>query len=115
MALTDLQRMLVEALPQRDPAAVLRQSPSDALSPIETEAVLRVPEDGLLLTSLVIIKLRMQQLLKSPGALKQFEEDPEAFARIFERYHSDCPMADFFPEGEGARFADWLSIQSEQH
>ena len=114
MALADLQRLLADALPQRDPAAVLRQPPEAeaqrgrALSPTESDALQRLPKDGLLLTSLVLVKLRIQQLLKSPDAAKLFEEDPELFARIFEQYHAECPMADFFPEGEGQRFADWL-------
>jgi len=109
MALADLQRLLADALPRRDPYAALRQSPVDGLSPQETDAVKRLPEDGLLLTSLVLVKLRMQQLLKSHAeAARLFEDDAEAFTRIFEAYHTDCPMADFFPEGEAQRFVNWL-------
>src|SRR5262245_50290569 len=101
MALADLQRLLADALPQRDPAAALQHASG------ESEMLRHLPEDGLLLTSLVLVKLRMQQLLKSPDVLQMFEENPEHFARQFEQYHADCPMSDFFPEGEGARFADW--------
>jgi hypothetical protein len=117
VALADLQRLLAEALPQRDPAAALRppsveaeaqRGPAGALSLTELETVQRLPEDGLLLTSLVLVKLRIQQLLKNPIAAKLFEESPEAFARLFEQYHTACPMTDFFPEGEGKRFEAWL-------
>ena len=80
MALVDLQRLLAEALPQRDAAAALCRPSAYAVSPQESDAVQRLPEDGLLLTSLVLVKLRMQQLLKSHReAARQFEFDPETF------------------------------------
>lgn len=109
MALADLQRLLADALPRRDPYAELRESPVDGLSPQESIAVQRLSEDGLLLTSLVLVKLRMQQLLKSHAeSASLFEVDPAAFVHLFEEYHTNCPMADYFPEGEAQRFVNWL-------
>lgn len=106
MTLADLQRVLAEALQTPDPAAALRDRPG--LSAEERSALERLDPDGLALTSLVVVKLRVQQLLLShPEMAALFRDDPEEFARRFRAYHAQVPMSDFFPAGEAERFRQW--------
>ena len=102
--LTDVRRVLVQALLAEDPCAALRtalDARPDALTEEEKGFLLGIDPDGLRMTGLIMRKLRFERLLAGVPELRgKSEEMPDSFIEIFRRYHGQVPPRTFFPQEE---------------
>lgn len=72
---------------------------------LEGKSVPGVDPDGLALAALLVLKLRLERLLRGdPGLREAFEADPEGFSGRFRRYHRAVQPSFFFPAEESAAF-----------
>jgi hypothetical protein len=104
--LSELQRLLVDALRSSDPhkalAAALQRGAAQ-LSADERGWLANASADGLQLTRMLVRKLRLQRLLLGDAdAARWCREQPEAFARAFAAYDAAVPPAALFPSEEAA-------------
>jgi hypothetical protein len=109
--LGEVSRLVVEALQASDPAATLRAglASSASLSPEERAALAGVDPDALLLTRLLVAKLRFERLLQGDPSLRPaFEADPAAFTERFRAYDRAVPPATCWPADEAAAFRSFL-------
>lgn len=105
-----VQQVLIEALLSDDPAARLRlglQS-ADGLSDQERSWLERIDIDGLILSSLLVKKLRFERMTRADPALGElFEQQPAEFMRQFRAYVSAVPPTVYFPGQEALLFRQW--------
>jgi hypothetical protein len=105
-----VQRLLLDALLSDDPPATLRQLLAKTADlPAQERAWLeRIDADGLILTSLMLRKLRFERLTRSDGDMsKLFERQPEEFVRLFEAYTAAVPPTVYFPGEEATEYRRW--------
>jgi hypothetical protein len=109
--LSELQRVLLTACLQREPApwllAMLERGDL-ALTAAEREllAALGNSADGMRLTRLLVEKLRLERLLRGdPELAAAFVRDEAAFVARFRRYCDAVPPTAVFPSEEAAAFA----------
>ncbi len=104
--LSDVQRHLLAALRDRDPATALRKSACNdpRLSLKERYTLLGLDGDGLRLTRRVIRKLRFDRLFSDPRIVEFARRDAEAFREVFRRYDREVPPSSLQPEEEVAAF-----------
>ncbi|MCU0864333.1 MAG: hypothetical protein MUC36_11100 [Planctomycetes bacterium] len=111
--LSELQRVLVQALRTPDPRGWLQAyvlQPDCTLSATERTMVAALPDDGLRLTRLIVRKLRMQRLLQADGdANRLCTQEPARFAKQFAAYDAAVPLQSIFPSDEAKAFRSWLA------
>lgn len=115
--LADVQALLVRVLTAEDPRGALARELASATSLTAEERawLVGVDPDGLALSSLLVDKLRFQQLLRGvPGLAEEFERDPEAVVATVARYVREVPCTTFFPEREGQRFQGWYDARKRE-
>lgn len=116
--LADLQRLLLRALRDPDPAAFLAAEVSRddcRLSDDERRWLRAASADGLRLSRLLVRKLRLQRLVRGDRALAALvESDPAAVARRFAAYDAAVPPQAVFPRDEAAAFADFEAGRAPQ-
>lgn len=100
--LKDLQRILIRAMTSGRPLEVLR----DAELPPEDRALLdRADTDGLVLTALLVQKLRFERIVRGDKRAEAwFDRDPENFTAAFRVYNSKVPPREYFPRQEAEAF-----------
>jgi hypothetical protein len=108
--LNDVQRLLLQACWQREPAewlaAQLGTGPCGGLTAGERAWLLAASADGLRMTRLLLQKLRLERLLRGdPAAAAAYAADEAAFAARFRRYCEQVPPTAVFPSEEAAAFA----------
>jgi len=105
--LSSLQHTLVEVCRGRDPAAALdaARAGGDAATAGLGRVLAAVDADGLRTTALLLVKLRLERLLRAdPAAAAAFAADPAAFAARFHRYCDAVPPTAVFPSEEAEAF-----------
>jgi hypothetical protein len=105
-----VQRVLLRALLSEDPAAELRLQLQEAmdLNSEEREALSRIDSDGLLLTHLLVKKLRFERLTEAvPELADLFTRDPQAFLRQFDAYTTAVAPQGYLPDQEAELFRRW--------
>lgn len=105
-----VQQVLIEALLSDDPAAQLRAGlqSAEGLSAQERSWLERIDVDGLLLSSLLVKKLRFERMTRADPALGDlFEQQPAEFMRQFRAYISAVPPTVYFPGQEAFLFRQW--------
>lgn len=110
--LSDVQRLLAEALCSADPHHWLQQRlPHErGLDAGERAQLQALRPDGLLATRFLVRKLRLQRLLAgSRTAVSWSERDPAAFAAAFRDYDAAVPPRAVLPSEEAAAFERHLS------
>jgi len=110
--LKDVQRLLLAALFADDPVTALRKSLADAsnLGPGEREWLEGISDDGLLMTGLLVKKLRFERLTRGEENLeKLFEREPKAFMRLYQNYTGAVSPTAYFPQEEAELFRRWQS------
>lgn len=108
--LRGVQRILVQALLSDDAPAELRRQLTQAedLTAQERLCVERLDADGLLLTALMLKKLRFERLTRGHAAMSDlFRERPEEFLRLFAAYTAAVPPTAYFPGEEAELFRKW--------
>lgn len=101
MRLRDYETRLAAAMRAADPVAAVR-----ALYP-EADA------DGVLMTALIVARLRFERLLRgSAAAAAWFDRDPAGFTRAFRRYHATVAPRAFFPADEAALFTEFCAAEA---
>ena len=107
--LKDLQRVLLAACLQPDPAGFLRGALArgdHGLSGDEQAMLRAASADGLRLCHVLVMKLRLERLLRGDAqAAAAARADPVAFMARFARYARAVPPTAVFPSEEAARFA----------
>jgi hypothetical protein len=107
--LRDLQRVLLAACLQKDPAAFLRDTlarGAHGLSAGEQAMLRTASADGLRLCHVLVMKLRLERLLRGDAqAAAAARADPVAFMARFARYAAAVPPTAVFPSEEAALFA----------
>ena len=93
----------------RDPVAELgRLRRSRAVPAALRRRLAQADVDGVVLTSLLVARLRFERLLRgSPAAEAWFDDDAPGFAAAFKRYHTEVPPTAFFPPDEADLFESW--------
>jgi hypothetical protein len=108
VSLVEVQRVLVRALRDPDPAAFVRAAVARddcVLSADERAWLLAAGDDGLRLTRLLVRKLRLQRLLRGDrDAAAAMAADPAEFARRFAAYDEEVEPRAVFPRDEAAAF-----------
>ncbi|MBY0525740.1 MAG: hypothetical protein K2R98_20210 [Gemmataceae bacterium] len=108
--LCTVQRLLLDALLSDDPPAALRRqlASADELSDQERAWLERIDPDGLILTSLLVKKLRFERLTRSDVDMNElFERAPEEFMRLFQAYAAAVPPTVYFPGEEANKYRQW--------
>jgi hypothetical protein len=110
--LTDVQRILVDAVHSDDPVARVRTlvdaAPAGALSEDERAWLLAVDADGLRVASLVVRKLRFERAVRGDRALgAEFEAAPERVVAAWRRYERAVPPSAEDASDEAAAFRAW--------
>ena len=109
--LIDLQRVLQRALASDEPLETLRQA-SRHLPPAARATLDRIDPEGLVLTSLLVRKLRFERLCSGDRTLEAwFDRDPAGFTGIFRAYNRAVPPREYFPREEARAFFAYLSEQ----
>ena len=104
------ERVFARAFASRAAAAVLRAARADESVPRELrDALARIDETGVRLTSLIVTRVRFERLLHgSARAVRWFEDDPSAFAAAFKRYQDEVAPTAAFPPDEARAFDAWV-------
>lgn len=112
--LSELQRLLVQALQAGDPAAWLSaRQDRRALAAGERELLASLDPDGLRLTGLLVRKLRFERLLRGAARMRAaFAADPAAFVLRFDRYAREVPPAAVFPAEEVRAFEEFEACRT---
>lgn len=108
--LSDMQQLLQQALLSDDPVAILEQMAKEVpLSEEERAHLAHIEANGILLTSLLITKLRFERLTgASEELLHLFQNDPKQFIDLFNQYQKESKPTAYFPEQEAILFEQWL-------
>ncbi len=109
--LKDLQRALVRILRSPSPAEeILREAAS---ADEATRAALeRADPDGLLLSRLLVLKLRFERICRGDArAARWFERDSAGFTTAFRSYDQEVPQREYFPREEAMSFREWCLEQ----
>ena len=112
--LKDIQLLLLRVLLADDPADELRKALATAsnLEPRERVWLEEIPSDGLLMTSLLVKKLRFERLTRGDQEMERlFEQEPKAFLRLYQNYTGATPPTAYFPQEEADLFRHWQSLQ----
>jgi hypothetical protein len=115
--LNHLQKLLLEALLSEDPPERLRrlmeQAPS--LPGPERIRLQGIDSDGLIMTALLLKKLRFDYLTAAdPELAELFERQPEQFVRSFRAYTAAVPPTSFFAGPEACCYRRWRSQAQSQ-
>jgi hypothetical protein len=108
--LSGVQRVLVAALLSNDPPAELARqvSAADDLSAQERAWLERLDAGGLILTGLMVKKLRFDRLTRGHAEMGElFRERPHEFLRLFAAYTAAVPPTAYFPGEEAELFREW--------
>lgn len=90
--------------------AACLSAPHDA--PIDLEGLALARSEGIVLTRLLIQKLRFQRLQRGSARLRTwFDDDPAAFAEAFRAYHAAVPSTALFPSEEAAAFEAFVDAR----
>lgn len=104
MSPPELQRVFLSLLLAPDPGAALTERQAEA-SPLEAATLGRLDPEGLLLTSLIVKRLRFERVLQGEGACRrEFQRDPEGFMERFRSYDAAGPSRSPWPSLEAAAF-----------
>lgn len=109
-----VQQLLIEALLSDDPAAQLRAGlqSADGLSAQERSWLEHIDADGLVLSSLLVKKLRFERLTRADREMGElFEQQPAEFMRLFRAYVSAVPPSVYFPGQEAYLFRQWQAAR----
>ena len=112
--LRSVQKIVLHALLADDPPAALRRAieQSPELTPAERDQLARLNPDGLRIGGLLLKKLRFERLTHGDADLdKLFDDDPEAFMRLFRAYDGATAPAAYFPDEEARQFRAWRDNQ----
>ena len=140
--LSELQRVLVEALRRPHPEGYLRAVCDDDAVPLTADErrwllgahgenvcrahvrnvrgahgknVCGAHGDGLRMSRVLVRKLRLQRLLRGdPGAARELQRDEVAFAARFAAYDRDVPPTALFPADEARLYRDYLARASDE-
>lgn len=108
--LKDLQHHLLAALLADDPVVALRDS-LDAATDLTTEDrawLKQIPPDGLILTGLLVKKLRFERLTRGESDLEEmFKNDPKAFMNLYRNYTGAVAPTAYFPQEEAELYRRW--------
>lgn len=111
--LADLQGLLVDCCTAADPVAAL--AAARAAQPGLAEWLDTIDADGLVLTSLLVKKLRFERILRGDPKLQaRFDEDPERFTEAFRDHLATHSPTSVFPQEEAACFRPHLEAGQEQ-
>jgi len=111
--LNDLERALVAALHADDALGALRGE-ARLLAPADRSSLEGAGGDGVLLTSLLVKKLRFEAVIRGDRNLEiEFERDPAAFTEEFRAFAREVPPREYFPSEAAASFRAWRSRRAE--
>jgi hypothetical protein len=102
--------VLLKALHGEDPVAALHRQleQADDLSAQERDWLWQLSGDGLIVTGLLLQKLRFERLTRAdPELAALFAEQPRQFVQLFQAYQSAIPPRTYFPSQEAERFRRW--------
>ena len=103
----DFQRVLLRALSSDDPLETLRKE-SATLPPDVRKQIDSIDQDGFIVTSLLVRKLRFERVCMGDDSMDGwFERDPEGFTKTFKAYGNEVEPVDYFPSDEARRFRAW--------
>jgi|GEM_PF-2704443 len=109
--LKDVQRLLFTALTAEEPQKTLRDGLAAEKNLTEQERgwlETLTKDDGFLLSSLIVKKLRFERLQLSDKEMKElFEREPERFVQLFREYTAKVAPTEYFPSEEGKMFREW--------
>lgn len=107
--LSDLQRVLIRALTSETPVETLRREAA-SLTPDDRAWIERVDGDGLVLSRLLIQKVRFELICRGGDDLSAwFDRDPRGFTEAFRIYDREIPRQEFFAQQEARRFRDFCT------
>ena len=105
--LKDLQSILVRAMNDEDPVGYVRKH-SESLPEADRKLLEGADDEGLLLSGLVVRKLRFERLCRGDKRLEEwFDRDPERFTAAFKGYSRAIAATEYFPRDEANAFRDW--------
>ena len=105
--LKDLQSMLVRALNDADPVGYVRKH-AESLPESDRKLLECVDDDGILLSGLVVRKLRFERICRGNQRLeKWFDRDPKRFTEAFRAYNQAVAATEYFPRDEANAFRKW--------
>jgi hypothetical protein len=110
-----LQRLLLEVLLTERPDQELprRLEHADGLTNQEIAWLRGLDADGLIMTGLMVKKLRFERLTRADGeAAKLFEEQPSEFVRLFQAYTTAVAPSVYFAGQEASLFRQWRQRSS---
>src|SRR5689334_15053025 len=105
--LTEIQHILLRALLADDPVATLNAelNATTMLTPQERDWLRHLSPDGLVMTSLLVKKLRFERLTHGEPVMDRlFAEEPDAFMRLYQNYTGTVPPTAYFPQEEAELF-----------
>jgi hypothetical protein len=109
--LIDVQRLLLLACAQPDPAGWLRQQcerTDTGLTAAERDMLRAADADGLRLTHVLVTKLRLERLMRGDArAAADAAATPEEFMARFVRYAAEVAPTAVFPSEEAVLFQAW--------
>lgn len=116
--LSEVQRILLAALQDPDPLAVVRRElerPGAPLAAAERSMLAGLTDHGLRMSRFVVRKLRLQRLLAGDrDAARAMAADAARFAATFRSYDAEVPNEAVFPSEEARRFAAWQRARAAQ-
>lgn len=105
--LSDLQKAMVRALTADRPVEALRAEAA-ALGPEDQALLAGLDPERVLLTSLIVRKLRFERICRGDDQAEAwFERDPAGFTAAFRDYNREVPSTEFFPRPEAVAFRNW--------
>jgi hypothetical protein len=116
--LPSVQDILMKVLLDDDPVTCLRRQLEEAreLSAQERAWLGGLDADGLILTSLIVKKLRFERLTRADRGLAElFEHEPERFLALFRSYTAEVAPTAYFPGQEAALFRQWQEKGEQNH
>lgn len=105
------EQLLARAFSSRSPLAVLRAARDDASTPPGLrEALAKLDEHGVRISSLIVTRLRFERLLNgSRRAGEWFERDAAGFTAAFKRYQDAVEPKASFAQDEARAFEAWCA------
>jgi hypothetical protein len=111
-----LQEALAHALTSGDPVAAVAAAAANRgfqLTEAERAALRTVDQAGLELSALLILKLRLDQMLRADPELgARFDADPAGVSRALRVYHTAVPPGVAAADADAAAFRRWMAEQA---
>ena len=105
--LKDLQTLLIRALNDKDPVGYIRRELSK-LSESDRKLLESADDEGILLSGLIVRKLRFERLCRGDQRLESwFDSEPEQFTAAFRAYNQAVSPTEYFPRDEAIAFRNW--------